>query len=52
MAGLQDISPMVSSLWVSSRVRAPTARRSRRGFAAGMTAADDDDVEIFHGAAI
>ena len=24
MAGLQDISPIVSSLWVSNRVRAPT----------------------------
>ena len=25
MAGLQDISPMVSILWVSSSVRAPSA---------------------------
>ena len=44
MAGLQHISPMVSSLWVSSRVRAPSARRGRRGLAAGVAAADDDDV--------
>ncbi len=30
--------------WVSSRVRAPSARRRRRRFAAGMAAADHDDV--------
>ena len=44
MAGLQDISPMVAKLWVTSAVRAH-ARGRGGGLAAGMAAADDDDVE-------
>ena len=44
MAGLQDISPMVSILWVSSRVRAPARAAAAARLAAGVAAADDDDV--------
>ena len=44
MAGLQDISPIVAKLWVTSAVRAPKPRGSGSGLAAGMAAADDDDV--------
>jgi hypothetical protein len=42
--GVADISPMVSSLWVSSRVRTPGARGGSRRLAAGVTAADDNNI--------
>jgi hypothetical protein len=44
MAGLQDISPMVSSLWVSSRVRAPVRAAAAGRLAAGVAAADDNNI--------
>ena len=52
MAGLQDISPMVAKLVRDQRRARAHARRRSRGLAAGMAAADDDDVEgcIVHGA--
>ena len=51
MAGLQDIAPTVANRWVSSAVlRAHPGRRSR-GLAAGVAAADHDDVEGIHGKA-
>ena len=51
MAGLQDISPMVSTLWVSSRVAAPMRAGCGRSLAAGMAAADHDDIVAVPGVA-
>ena len=46
IAGLQLIWPSVSMLCVSSSVRAAHPGRGQRRFGAGMTAADDDDIEM------
>ena len=39
------MAPMVARRWVTSAVRAPSARRSRSRLGAGMAAADHDHVE-------
>ena len=44
MAGLHDISPIVARLWVSSSVLRAEPRGGGGGLAAGMAAADHDDV--------
>ena len=52
MAGLQDISPMVAKLWVTSAVGSAHARGRSRRLAAGVAAAHHDHVEgpVGHGA--
>ena len=45
MAGLQDISPMVAKRVGDQRRARAHARGRGRGLAAGMAAADNDDVE-------
>ena len=49
MAGLHDISPMVSPLVGQQQGARACARGSRRSFAAGVPAADHDDVVPVHG---
>ncbi len=44
-AGLQLIWPRVSMLWVSSSVCAPMRAGGKGRLGAGVTAADDDDIE-------
>ena len=48
MAGLQDISPIVSKRVGDQRRARADPRRRRRRLAAGMAAADDDDVVGVH----
>ena len=45
MAGLQDMAPMVANAMRDERGLRAHARGRRRGLAAGMAAADHDDVE-------
>ena len=46
IAGLHDICPIVSSALVINPTRAPKPSGSDGGFSAGVSGADDDDVEV------